>query len=65
MLYADGHVEFQQTVFCGAQGDNIYTARATGPSSSPAVAPNVAASTSRVAAPFDALDTVMLPFVPK
>ena len=26
VLYADGHVEFQQTPLCGANNDNIYTA---------------------------------------
>jgi prepilin-type processing-associated H-X9-DG protein len=30
-LYADGHVEFQATVYCGVEGDNIYTALARGP----------------------------------
>ncbi len=34
VLYGDGHVEFQNTPFCGVQRDNIYT-RATYPLASP------------------------------
>jgi prepilin-type processing-associated H-X9-DG protein len=63
VLYADGHVEFQNTPFCGMQRngppayrDNVYTYGAGfGPG-----APN----TGVLGAPADALDSVLLPSAP-
>jgi prepilin-type N-terminal cleavage/methylation domain-containing protein len=46
VLYADGHVEFQNTAFCGLNGDNIYDA--TG-------------DTTAIGGPASATDSVLLP----
>jgi prepilin-type processing-associated H-X9-DG protein len=50
VLYADGHVSFEPTPFCGIRQDNIYTRRATDGSSS-----------AIVDSPLDADDSVLLP----
>ena len=47
VLYADGHVAWQKTPFCGVQGDNIYTAK------------NKPAKVE--ASPVDSTDSVLLP----
>ena len=52
VLFGDGHVDFQQTPFCGFKNDNIYARRA-GPTGS--------ASATIVASPFDLDDSVLLP----
>ena len=71
VLYADGHVEFQQTAFCGARKDDIYTAG--GPADakrlSPAVdapAPTPTPAGVRLAngTPVGPLDSVLLPASP-
>jgi prepilin-type processing-associated H-X9-DG protein len=62
VLYADGHVEFQNTVFCGMhrtpaggppERDNIYTANI-----------HVGSPSSIIAAPADPQDSVLLPCFP-
>jgi prepilin-type processing-associated H-X9-DG protein len=59
VLYADGHVEFQQTVACGYQNDNIYTYLAQGATvyNIPGSAPSVGSSQG----PGAPNDSVLLP----
>jgi len=52
VLYADGHVEFQSTPFCGADQDNIYT---YGPID------NTTGGDGIVGSPVDGKDSVLLP----
>ncbi|HQY87992.1 MAG TPA: prepilin-type N-terminal cleavage/methylation domain-containing protein [Tepidisphaeraceae bacterium] len=56
VLYADGHVEFQNTPFVGVQRDNIYTARFN-TTTTLAGASNVTILYS----PYDQNDTILLP----
>jgi prepilin-type processing-associated H-X9-DG protein len=52
VLYGDGHVEFQQTPFCGIKRDNIYARRASTEGLS---------SSDVINSPLDADDSVLLP----
>ncbi|HTW95304.1 MAG TPA: DUF1559 domain-containing protein [Tepidisphaeraceae bacterium] len=50
VLFADGHVDFENTAWCGMNGDNIYSSNASG-----------TASTSFIASPTGATDSFLLP----
>ncbi|HVT87961.1 MAG TPA: prepilin-type N-terminal cleavage/methylation domain-containing protein [Tepidisphaeraceae bacterium] len=56
VLYGDGHVDFQQTPFCGANGDNIYARRASSTNSQ-----NLSDSTNPFMCSYDGKDSVLLP----
>ena len=72
VLYADGHVEFQATPFCGARGDDIYAAGGPAAGADPfppavdAPAPPPTPSGVRLAngTPVGPLDSVLLPASP-
>jgi len=49
VLYADGHVDFQNTAFCGLNGDNIYTVA------------NQTSTTFSTLSPLNATDSFLLP----
>ena len=53
VLYADGHVDFESTPFCGYETDNIFTRGGA--------AFNAAVGPSMIDAPYTSGDTVMLP----
>jgi prepilin-type processing-associated H-X9-DG protein len=53
VLYADGHVEFQQNPFVGIDRDNVFTAR-TGEKPDPK-------TELIVAWPYDGKDSILLP----
>jgi prepilin-type N-terminal cleavage/methylation domain-containing protein/prepilin-type processing-associated H-X9-DG protein len=55
VLYADGHVEFQNNPFCGMGRDNIYTYGASGSQA------NGGGGTGTVGSPVDVNDSVLLP----
>ncbi len=56
VLYADGHVEFQQTPLCGVAGDNLYTPQDT----SAAGLPRADSATGADPDPRSATDSVLL-----
>ncbi len=67
VLYGDGHVEFQNNIFCGTQRDNIFTGRngiatnsaSTNPfTSGPAGGSQINTTT---ASPYDSTDSILLP----
>jgi prepilin-type N-terminal cleavage/methylation domain-containing protein/prepilin-type processing-associated H-X9-DG protein len=55
VLYADGHVEFQNNPFCGMGRDNIYTYGASGTQA------NGGGGTGILGSPVDVNDSVLLP----
>jgi len=64
VLFADGHVEFDNTCLCGENGDNIYTRGGLphtilNPDGS--TSPLVDANQTLIESPFDSTDSVLLP----
>jgi hypothetical protein len=58
VLYGDGHIEWQTTVFCGTQHDNIFTAGGPEIKSDPA---EVRKTAKIATSPVDSLDSILLP----
>jgi prepilin-type N-terminal cleavage/methylation domain-containing protein/prepilin-type processing-associated H-X9-DG protein len=56
VLYGDGHVEWQQNPFVGVQRDNIFTAVQSYTAGNPTDA------TEQLRSPYDANDSILLPF---
>ena len=59
VLYGDGHVEFQQTPFCGPQNDNIFTTHSD--STNPSGGTGKLAVTDTKAFPLDINDSSLVP----
>jgi prepilin-type N-terminal cleavage/methylation domain-containing protein/prepilin-type processing-associated H-X9-DG protein len=64
VLYGDGHAEWQNNPFCGTQHDNIFTGQGA-LTSTPSGYPNISGGNcekgSSGAAPYDGLDSILLP----
>jgi prepilin-type N-terminal cleavage/methylation domain-containing protein/prepilin-type processing-associated H-X9-DG protein len=62
VLYADGHVEFQNTPFAGVQRDNIYTARTS--STTISIGGTGVLAVATTATPWDSSDSILFPIAP-
>lgn len=58
VLYADGHAEWQASVYCGTQNDNIFTYRSNTTVNSTGT---VATTSSGSYSPYDGNDSILLP----
>ncbi len=64
VLYADGHVDWANSVYVGTQSDNIYTFRTNTTKTSPGTSVATATAGNTAASPYDGEDTILLPVEP-